>query len=64
MKKTFKTEQNAVDRAKRLLTAVFNGTPHISDSWNEGCIAFIFIPHVGGYHVRKENLLFSLEFDR
>jgi hypothetical protein len=62
--KTYKTQQNAIDRAKRLLSAVFNGSPRIDYSWHEGCIAFVYIPHVGGYHVRKENILFSLEFDR
>ena len=62
--KTMKTEKNAIDRAKRLLTAVFNGSPSIQDSWIEGCIAFVFIPFVGGYHVRKVNTQFTLEFDR
>jgi|688.fasta_scaffold1799829_1 hypothetical protein len=62
--KVFKTEQNAVDRAKRLLATVFNGSPSIQDSWIEGCTAFVFIPYVGGYHVRQVNGRFSLEFDR
>jgi hypothetical protein len=62
--KTFKTQQNAVDRAKRLLTAVFNGKPLFQESWNKDCTVFIFIPNVGGYHVRNVNNMFTLIFDR
>jgi hypothetical protein len=62
--KTFKTQQNAIDRAKRLLSAVFNGKPSVQESWNKDCTVFIFIPHVGGYHVRNANGRFTLIFDR
>jgi hypothetical protein len=61
--KTMKTEKNAIDRAKRLL-AVYNATIRYSESWHEGYTAFIFIPYVGGYHIKKENNMFSLMFER
>jgi hypothetical protein len=62
--KTFKTQQGAVDRARSLLTAVFNGSPAIQDSWNADCTVCIFIPYVGGYHIKKVNNLFTLIFER